>query len=441
MAVPKPSEGYAEENKRFREEIERKHGKTPEQLYDEREKRIRDAIQLKVPDRVPVVLASGYFPIYYSGLLPSAQYYEPVLQKKAVRKYLLDFEPDMYRGEGAANGPLLETLEMKQTLWPGGTLPPQITHQFIEAEYMKADEYEIFLNDPSDFAMRYYLPRVYGALAPLTRLPPMRNFLGGPSFAGAASLFASPEFRQLGEKLYKAGQQDENFKKIMGNFTEELAGLGFPSFTSPGGLGGAPFDTISDYLRGMRGSMLDMYRQPDKLLAACDKILQWRMGSAVPADPKKRGNPKRIVHPLHRGAEGFMSNKQFETFYWPGLKKVALTEIDLGFVPVLRFQGGFTSRLEYLLELPKGKAVAYFDQTDMFKAKEVLGNHLCIMGNVPTSLLQLGSPQEVEEYCRKLIQVCGKGGGFILVNGGGMDQATPANIKAMVDSPKKYAVS
>jgi uroporphyrinogen-III decarboxylase len=134
-----------------------------------------------------------------------------------------------------------------------------------------------------------------------------------------------------------------------------------------------------------------------------------------------------------------MSDKQFERFYWPGLKKVLLSEIELGFVPVARFQGGFTSRLEYLLELPKGKAVAYFDQTDMFRAKEVLGRHLCIMGNVPTSLLQLGSSREVEEYCRKLIQICGKDGGFILVNGGGMDQAKPANIKAMVDSVKKYS--
>ena len=121
--------------------------------------------------------------------------------------------------------------------------------------------------------------------------------------------------------------------------------------------------------------------------------------------------------------------------------KVLLAEIDLGFVPVARFQGGFTTRLEYLLELPKGKAVAYFDQTDMFRAKEVLGNHLCIMGNVPSSMLQVGSAQEVEECCRKLIQVCGKGGGFILVNGGGIDQANPANIKVMVDSVKKFQVS
>src|ERR1035437_348853 len=94
-----------EAQNRLKEEIERKHGKTPEALYAEREKRVRDAIEIRVPDRVPVVLASGYFPVYYSGLLPSAQYYEPILHKKATQKALLDFEPDMYRGEGSSNGP------------------------------------------------------------------------------------------------------------------------------------------------------------------------------------------------------------------------------------------------------------------------------------------------------------------------------------------------
>ena len=74
----------------------------------------------------------------------------------------------------------------------------------------------------------------------------------------------------------------------------------------------------------------------------------------------------------------------------------------------------------------------------MVRAKEVLGDHACIMGNVPPGLLQVGSPQEVEEYCKKLIKVCGKGGGFILANGSAMDTARPANVKAMIDSVKKF---
>ncbi len=217
-----------------------------------------------------------------------------------------------------------------------------------------------------------------------------------------------------------------------------MAALGYPPHGHMGGVGGAPFDTVSDFLRGMQGTMIDMYRRPQKLIAACEKILEWRLARATPADPNKRGSPKRLFLPLHRGAEGFMSRKQFETFYWPTLKKALLASIDLGFVPMPFFEGKYGDRLEYLLELPKGKVVCHFEQTDMARAKSVLGGHLCIMGNVPSSLLQLGSPQEVEEHCKDLIETCGKGGGFILTNGSSIDEAKPGNVKAMVDSVKKY---
>jgi uroporphyrinogen-III decarboxylase len=67
------------------------------------------------------------------------------------------------------------------------------------------------------------------------------------------------------------------------------------------------------------------------------------------------------------------------------------------------------------LELPKAKAVAYLHQGDIFRAKEILGTHMCIMGGLQPGLLKGGSPQEIDDYRRKLVDVCGKGGGFILV--------------------------
>ena len=128
-----------------------------------------------------------------------------------------------------------------------------------------------------------------------------------------------------------------------------------------------------------------------------------------------------------------MSLKQFETFYWPTLKRLILTLIDEGLTPCPFFEGDYTSRLEYLLELPKGKVLGHFDTTDIFKAKEILGNHLCIKGNVPSSLLQTGMPQEVKEYCQKLIGVVGEGGGFIMSPRSSIDEAKPENIKVMFD--------
>ena len=104
-------------------------------------------------------------------------------------------------------------------------------------------------------------------------------------------------------------------------------------------------------------------------------------------------------------------------------------------------EGHYGDRLEYLLELPRASIACHFEHMDMAKAKAVLGDHLCIMGNVPSSILQVGTPGDVDEYCKKLIKDCGKGGGFILTNGSSIDEAKPENIRAMVDSVKKHSVN
>ena len=436
--VAKSPDQLREENERRLREIVEKTGKTPAELYAERETRIRDAIELRQPDRAPVIMAGSYFAARYAGLTASSVYYDPAAYKEAVKKTALDFEPDLIRGAaGASAGSALAILDAKQTAWPGGTLPPDVTHQFIEGEYMKGDEYDLFLADPTDFTLRYYLPRTLGAAAPLAQLPPVMG-MAGYGLTGIIEVFLRPEFREMGEKLVAAAREQEKWRQVMSTLEEEMAAIGFPQLLGGAGVGGSPFDAISDFYRGMRGSMLDMYRRPEKLLAACDKILEMRLARGVPVDPTKARGPQLAFMPLHRGAESFMSRSQFEKFYWPSLKRTIVAATDLGYVAMPFFEGHFGDRLEYLLELPKGKVVCHFEHTDMARAKAVLGGHLCIMGNVPSSILQIGSPREVEEYCKNLIEACGEGGGFILTHGSSIDEAKPANVKAMVDSVKKY---
>jgi len=415
--------------------------KTPEELYEEREQRVRDAIQLREPDRVPVVLGGAYFAARHAGVPSSSTFYDLDSWKAAYKKLLLEFSPDLHSEyAGMTAGRALEALGARQMRWPGYNLPSDSAYQFIEGEYMKEDEYKLLLSDPSDFMLRRYLPRVFAALEPLSKLPPLRNMFFSGAFAGITPLFAAPDFVSVAGALYEAGQAQQKWRETAVDFDEEVARLGFPAAFHFGGIfGGAPFDTISDLLRGMRGSMTDMYRHPDELLAACDKILEWQIAGAIPADPRRRGNPKRCLMALHRGSEGFMSISQFEKFYWPGLKKAILANISLGYVPIVFLEGKFDSRLEYLLELPPKSIICRLVDTDMARAKAVLGGSFCLMGNVPLSLLQIGSPAEVDEYCRNLIQICGKGGGFILTSASSsINEARPENVRAMVDSVKKY---
>jgi hypothetical protein len=448
---------YRERLIKSKAEIEKKNGKTLAELYEEKEKRIADASQLRMPDRVPVTIQTGVFSLRYLGLPLSSMYYDHTAYRMASLLTALEFDADT-GGVGlfANSGTVMELLDTKNAAWPGGTLPPNIPYQFVEGEYMKPEEYDLFLNDPSDFVLRYYLSRVYGLLAPLPKLPPFRNMIGGMGIQGIAQILGSPEFRKIGKALVKIDKEQTRLSKEAAEFANEMVEFGFPpeyvgAGTSTGlmgaggtvsgmsvGVGGAPFDTISDFLRGMRGTMLDMRRCPDKLLAACDKIFEWRVARAVPSPPDARGNPRRVFMALHRGSDGFMSIKDFEKFYWPTLKKAILKTIELGCIAAPFWEGIWDQRLEYLLELPKGKVVFWCENTDIFKAKEILGDHMCIQGGMPPSLLQVGSPQDIEEHCKKLIKVVGKNGGFILGPGSAMDYAKPENVRAMVETVKKY---
>ena len=437
------------------EAVEKKHGKLVAQLREEREKRVKDAIELRVPDRVPVNVGTGVFAARYAGLTASSMYYDHSAYRSASKRMLLDFEPDNGPMGIGSSGVVLDLLGSKQYLWPGGSLPADGTYQFVEGEYMKADEYDRLLSDPSDFIIRDFLPRTYGAFQPLANLPSFSHLVLENDLAAVIGMLYRPEFKALSDILDRIGSSElQGVRDILRKvereqrrlaaesmaFNAEMEGLGFPSAGAGMGSGStfAPFDTISDRLRGMRGTMLDMFRCPDTLLTACDRILEWEMRVATPAKPDAKGNPVRSGMPLHRGSDGFMSKKDFEKFYWPTLKKAIETKVKLGYTVTPFFEGIWDDRLEYLLDLPKGKVVFYCEKTDIFKAKSVLGGHMCIQGGVPPTLLQAGSPQDVEEHCRKIIRVVGKGGGFILSAGSAIDCAKPANVKAMVDSVNKY---
>lgn len=431
----------ADRTQKLVDEIQKKHGKTIEELILEREKRVRDALELKVPDRVPVTVGTGTFAARYAGLKASAEYYDMPAYWEACKKMLLDFEPDNSMFFGGISGLFLDLIDERQYKWPGGTLADDVSMQFFEAEYMKADEYDIFLDDPSDFILRYYLPRISGLLEPLPKIAPLRNMIFGNlgGLQGLAATLVSPEFRKIGETLDKAIKEQEKVARESVEFASEMARLGFPSQSFGGrSIMFTPFDTISDKMRGMRGIMTDMYRRPDKLLEACKRVMQWWKDQCTPAIPDPRGNPRRAGMPLHRGSDGFMSKAQFEKFYWPELKECILYNISLGYMSAPFWEGIWDNRLEYLLELPKGKVIFHCEKTDIFKAKEVIGDHMCIQGGVPPTILQAGSPQDVEEYCKKLIKVVGRNGGFIMGAGSSIDYAKPANIKAMIDTAKKY---
>jgi hypothetical protein len=414
-------------------------GSNPEQLYKEREQRVNDAIQLNVPDRIPFFPSINYFAAKRAGITLQEAWYNADKWFGASKDVALDLEPDLVwpsRFSIFSSGQAFEAIDFKQIKWPGHGISPNYSHQFVEAEYMTAEEYDAFLSDPSDFAVRTYLPRLCGSLEPLTNLPPLQLILFGFAWVGMTALLTTPEMNDAFKSLYKAGLESVKWMGATHAFEQEMHELGFPMSAQSVAL--VPFDLISDMLRGMRGAMLDMFRHPDKLQEAMERLYPQVLGFAT-VGAQASGNP-RIFIPLHRGADGFMSLEQFETFYWPFLKRLILDLVDAGLTPCPFFEGSYDQRLHYLNELPRGKVLGMFDRTDVFKAKEVIGDTMCISGNVPSSLLQSGTPQQVKDYCKKLIDIVGEGGGFIMGSATVMDDAAPELVKVWKEFTREYGV-
>ena len=411
-------------------------GKTPQELRREREQRITDAIHFKPTDRVPVSCEVGFFAARYAGIPCSAAYYDCDAWFEAYRKTLRDFQPDMAFTRPFSPGIGLEYLDPKHRRWPGHGVGPNGGLQVIEIESLRDDEYDLFINDTADYMIRHHLPRGHGSLEFLSKLPPLSGMAWVEPWAAQnlAMFLTDPQIEAAIENLQKAGREFRKWLPRMAEFDELLAEFGIPQLYQGGML--PPFDIISHSVRGMKGTMLDMYRQPDKLLEACDKLLEKELARPLPP-PNEYGN-LRLFMTNTRGSDDFMSTKQFDRFYWPTFKKLVLALIERGATLYIFFEGNFTSRLEYLLEFPKGKICARLDTTDIFRAKEVLRDHVCIEGNVPSSLLQIGSVEEVKGYCKKLIDVVGKGGGYILGPRSSTDEVKPENLKAMIDFTKEY---
>jgi hypothetical protein len=412
--------------------------KTAEELYREREKRVEDAIRLEVPDRVPFLPVFSFFPAAYSGITFQEAMYDYEKLAEVTKRVVIDFEPDMYMNPFAllAVGSLMEILDYRQVKWPGHGVGVNSSYQFVENEYMKSDEYDDFIYDPTGYILRTHLPRICGALKPFEGLPSTVG-LCYIRFLTATAVLAEGDVARAIEALLKAGAEADKMRSRSISFNKEMTALGYPS--QFGGMTYAPFDYIGDFFRGTKGMLIDMYRKPDKIIAITEKVLPALAGTAAAAAGNSGVN--RIFMPLHKGAYGFMSLQQYEKFYWPTLRQLFLELIDRGLTPCPLFEGDYTDRLEIIRDVPAGKIVYAFESTDIFRAKKILGDMVCIRGNVPAALLCTGSPQDIKDYCKKLIDIVGRDGGFIMDGGTGVpDETPPQNVKAMAEFTREYGV-
>ncbi len=407
-----------------------------EKLYKERSARVLAANMCQKPDRVPVSLPTGAYPAYYAGYDYKTMMYDYKAGREALTKFMWDFYEDMdtFIGGGALPGRALDIMDNINYAWPGHGVGDRATsHQYIEASYMHPDEYDAYRRDPSDFGFRVLTPRTVRALEPLKYFPALSGLLAIP--LELASPFARPDVRDAFKKLIAAGEEIERQQKENMAYFMECVAAGFPM--SRGCMATAPYDLIADVLRGTQGIAIDMYRRPEKILETVEVITELAIPRLINDVNTMHGIS--AVFPLHKGDDRFMSRKQFEKFYWPTLKRVIDALIEEGIMPFLFAEGSYNQRLDYLGDFPKGWVTWLFDQTDMAEAKKKIGDKCCISGNVPASLMVTGTPKEVKECCRRLIEACAPGGGYILAGGASATETkNPDNFRVFMEAAVEY---
>jgi hypothetical protein len=400
-----------------------------EELFNQRKERLDRACDLKEPDKVPLLGSFGFFSASYSGLSHHEFLFDYEKANKAIVKTSVDFGYDtagsvsrlgalpftlafLREFKGLApmwvNGPIHDILGIRYARFPGRELAENTPFQFIGEEYMKVEEYDELIDEPQRFIFKKLLPRS------------CRNLENPSSVNAMASLF-------------KWGIESRKSSEATLKLNDELRRLGFPNFRN--GFSYAPLDFIGDYLRDVKNVLLDTFRVPDKVKQATETVgtLIMEMNKiAAESSPEDA----RVFIPLHLNE--YFSPKQYNEFYWPTLKQVALNLIDLGLVPLIFYEGYHDVHLETILELPKGKTISKFEKTDLKKAKEVIGDHSCIVGGPPTSLF-LTTPTKVDAYIKRLLEDVKQGGGFILSPAVSIPAtAKPENVHALKNAIEKY---
>ena len=413
-------------------------GKGPEQLLAERTRRLQDAMQLKQPDRVPIQLSMSYMLADMYGVSHQEQHENADKEMEMLEKAALYFQPDSIMGLYNNPGPSL-ALGDRMTKFPGHGLSSSGSFQFVEGEYMKGEDYDDFIEDPADWSIRKYWPRVFSELEGLALLPPLGIAAYGTYSLSNLEVFKTPLVIKALRALARAVEAQAEAQARIVRTAQHMAAMGFaPTIYAGVGLE-APFDLMSDTLRGMRGIMLDIYRRPEKLLIAQKKVLRFQLEYAVNWCRSTGINVAFI--PLHRGSDGFMSLPQFEKFYWPQLKTLLEQLVNAGIMPFVFYEGVWDQRLKYLAELPKGKTVGWFQASDIFKTKEIVGDTMCIVGGMPNSLLKGGTAEQVRQLTIRLCKEVGKGGGFIITTSAGeMEGCRPELVKVWVETTKEFGV-
>jgi hypothetical protein len=395
--------------------------KDMEKLYAERMKRYVTAMRNDKPDMIPIRPFVAEFTARYAGYTCQEVTHDFEKAFAAARKCAADFDWDAVVGNMVYvwTG-LTEAIGTKYYAAPGIHISPDIGFQYLEPPeeqaFMKPDEYDQLIEDPTGYLFNVWLPRISSDVVEPGRPNTFRNNLS----------------------FLKGGMAMLNYFNGFGR-QAELLRTESGTVSAISGILKAPFDIIADKLRGYLGLITDVMERPDKVLAACEALVPHLTHVALSgADPDKN---VPIGFWMHRGCVPFISHEHFDKFYWPTLKPIIEAIWAQGHQVLFYAEGDWNAHLNSFAELPDGAIVFHVDQADIFEAHKLIGHKFCISGGIPNFLLSYGTPEQVREYCRKVIDGVAGDGGYIMDASAIMqNDVKPENLRAMTEFTREYGV-
>jgi hypothetical protein len=390
-----------------------------EKLYAQRLKRYVTAMRNEKPDMIPIRPFVAEFTAKYAGYTCQEVTHDFEKAFAAARKCAADFDWDavvanmVYVWTG-----LTQAIGLKYYAVPGIDISPDVGFQYLEPPedraFMKPNEYDQLIEDPTGFLFNIWLPRVSADVSAMGQPTSYRNNL---SFLKGGMAMLS-YFNGFGKQIELLRTQSGTVSAIAGILK-------------------APFDIIADKLRGYLGLLTDLFERPAKVLAACEALMPHLLHIALSgADPDKN---VPIGFWMHRGCVPFVSMEHFNKFYWPTLNPIIEEVWSHGHQVLFYAEGNWNAHLKAFAELPEKSIVYHVDQADIFEVHKVLGEKFCISGGIPNFLLSFGTPQEVRDYCKKVIDGVARDGGYIMDASAIMQNDTKVeNIKAMTEFTREY---
>lgn len=392
-----------------------------EGLYQERLDRYTTAMRNEQPDRVPIRPFVAEFTGTYAGYTCQELAHDYELAFAAARRCAADFEWDAVVPNMLATWTgMTQAMGLRYYMTPGIDLPADVGHQYREPPpeeaWMKPDEYDALIEDPTGFLYNVWFPRVSKPLSPI---------------GGSVTL-------EHNLTLIRGSMAMMQFFQAWGVAQQRLrVECGMPA--AIGGMLRAPMDFIADKLRGYLGLVDDLLERPKKVLAACEALMPHLTQFALAtADPDKN---VPIGFWMHRGCVPFINFNHFQNIFWPTLKPVVQELWAHGHQTLFYAEGNWDHHLAAFAELPDRSIVYHVDQGDILKVHQVLGDRFCLSGGLSNYLLGFRTPADVRSACKHLIQSVGRDGGYIMDASAIVQRdAKIENIRAMTEATLEYGV-